>query len=836
MQSPTTQRPDVAVAWLALDRTDAPDVLNTYIAFACACAGLTVRDARGKPDDHAADRIAMVAREVQSQGRPFVIALDDVDELMDPSCVSLVDLLLRRGPSNLHLALSGRRIPVGLNVAGPALEGRAEILGTEDLRFSRQDISAFFENGLSRRALVREASRSAGWPLALRVSRNGGKAGAGSDGDPDGMLGNWIESRLLARLRADERDAVLDLGLFGWMDDELLEQALPSASGDALRRVRSRGALDGLLEPVRAGGTRSYRLHALVREHCAAQRFFEDAERARTIHRRIADPLARRGKIVAAMRHAVAAGDPGLAGEIFETAGGVRLWVRHGNAQYGDANNLLPDSVVSASPRLGLARCIHLMLSGRLGEARALYAACSPCGPAGMDEDEMRGEHGDRQIDDCIVRGAMGLYGGESVGSPWMREHFDATARLLRSRRLDAPTRGHFEYALSVLHFIGAEFTPALERLSAARELLGGSSYIRFYADLLHGQIHFWRGQVRDAQALFRRARRVANKHLLLDPVAVLSSEVAARELALERYPATAAEPGGLHRVLTGEGVPFSSFATALSVFVQIGLVSGRAEEVAEFAGKVLVRAYAGDMPAYARLLATARVSALVIAGRLGEAERTWQRASLPTTTASCVDTKRQSLREVESVSEARARLLVARGRFAEARELVLGYHAVARQRALVRTQLRALALAIGLEHRAGDRERAQRCVMRYVRLFAQSPYALAMVLEGTACEEPLRWFLLHAGPDATESESAKLLLAQMRRAEDRTGPSLTNREREILRLLPGNTVKSIAAPLGLSVHGVRYHLRRLFAKFDVSRRAELLERAREMGLVRDHQ
>ena len=322
----------VAVAWLALDRTDAPDVLNTYIIFACACAGLTVRDAyqAAKPDDHAADRIAMVAREVQSQGRPFVIALDDVDELMDPSCVSLVDLLLRRGPSNLHLALSGRRIPVGLNVAGPALEGRAEILGTEDLRFSRQDISAFFENGLSRRALVREASRSAGWPLALRVSRNGGKAGAGSDGDPDGMLGNWIESRLLARLRADERDAVLDLGLFGWMDDELLEQALPPASGDALRRVRSLGALDGLLEPVRADGTRSYRLHALVREHCAAQRFFEDAERARTIHRRIADALARRGKIVAAMRHAVAAGDPGLAGEIFETAGGVRLWVRHG--------------------------------------------------------------------------------------------------------------------------------------------------------------------------------------------------------------------------------------------------------------------------------------------------------------------------------------------------------------------------------------------------------------------------------------------------------------------------------------------------------------------------
>ena len=56
----------------------------------------------------------------------------------------------------------------------------------------------------------------------------------------------------------------------------------------------------------------------------------------------------------------------------------------------------------------------------------------------------------------------------------------------------------------------------------------------------------------------------------------------------------------------------------------------------------------------------------------------------------------------------------------------------------------------------------------------------------------------------------------------------------QVLRLLPDRKVGQIAASIGLSVHGVRYHLRKLFAKLGVSNRAELLRRARETGLITD--
>ena len=56
----------------------------------------------------------------------------------------------------------------------------------------------------------------------------------------------------------------------------------------------------------------SWRLHPLVRQHCARRRFRETPPRYRSIHRRLVGALVQRGETVAGMRHAVEAGEPGL--------------------------------------------------------------------------------------------------------------------------------------------------------------------------------------------------------------------------------------------------------------------------------------------------------------------------------------------------------------------------------------------------------------------------------------------------------------------------------------------------------------------------------------------
>ncbi|MCY4060408.1 MAG: LuxR C-terminal-related transcriptional regulator, partial [Gammaproteobacteria bacterium] len=815
-----TREHGIATAWLSLDEYDSLGVLDAYIALACTGAGLDLHDALEAAETVGGPvpRIGTVVEAIEALGTSFVIAFDELERLSDRESMSLLAFLLERGPPNLHLLFACREIPDGIDVAGVLLEGRAEVIETEDLRFSRADVARFFDLSLSRRALAEVANHSAGWPVALCISRN--SRNERQLRTARDVTKNWIESRLFNDLGHGERDLVLDLGLFDWFDAGLLNEVLQRT--DSMRRVEGMGVLEGLIERVQSGGSgKVRRLHAVIRDHCTAQRFREDPDRFVEVHRRIAGALASRGQTVPAMRHAIEGNDPFLAGEILLRAGGVRLFARQGVMQYLEADRLLSEEVIARVPRLKLVRCVARMLTGRQREAKALFAECRILDAGdGSDADV------EIEADMSFAHGCIALYGGEPVGSGWTRAVV-RDMRLAESPGLDPGTRGHFEYALAVRHFLKGEFGNALEHLSAARELLSGTQYIECYGDLLHGQIEFVRGHAQNAESHFRKARRVARRHFVLDPVAVTACEVPLCELVLERdVPSNIAEPPGVRRALTKVGVPYSYFATAANVFVDTRVAAGRVQDALAVADELLSYVRSFDLTGFVRLVVALRVSVLVSAGRVRDAERAWRLAKLPEEAEACVGLESQSWREMEAVSETRGRLLIATKRYHEARHLLGELHAFAAKRSFRRTEMRALALLLVVERQAGNAEAAVRYLTEYLRLFADSPYAWPLVRERAACQDPLIRFLA-SNPESPHRESARRLLAVLSRQGSATHPAFTERERDVLRRLPGQTVKQVGASLGLSVHGVRYYLRKLFAKLQVSNRSDLLRRAR---------
>ncbi|MDE0660808.1 MAG: LuxR C-terminal-related transcriptional regulator [Gammaproteobacteria bacterium] len=819
-----TREDGIATAWLSLDEYDSPSVLDAYIALACTGAGLDLHDAlaAGETVGGPGPRIGTVVEAIEVFRPAFVIAFDELERLSDPESISLLAFLLEQGPPNLHLLFACREIPDGIDVASVLLDGRAEVMETEDLRFSRADVARFFDLSLSRRALAKVANDSAGWPFALCISRNQGQRGTARH-----MTKNWIESRLFNDLGHDDRELVLDLGLFDWFDAGLLNEVLQRA--DSMRRVEGMVVLEGLIERVPTGGSgKVQRLHAVMRDHCTAQRFREDPDRFSEVHRRIAGALANRRQTVPAMRHAIDGNDPLLAGEILLRAGGVRLFTRQGVVQYLEADRLLSEDVIARVPRLKLVRCVARMLTGRQREAKALYADCRKSDAGDRSDADVEVE-----ADFSFAHGCIGLYGGEPVGSGWTRAVVRDT-RLASSPGLDPGTRGHFEYALAVRHFLRGEFGNALAHLSAARELLSRTHYIECYGDLLQGQIEFVRGHPREAESCFLRARRVARRHFVLDPVAVTACEVPLCELVLERdVPSKFVEPLGVRRALTDAGVPYSYFATTANVFIDTRVAAGRVQDALAVADELLSYVRSSDLTGFIRLVVVLRISVLVSAGRVRDAERAWRLAKLPEEAEACVALESQTWREMEAVSETRGRLLIATKRYHEARHLLGELHALAVKRSFRRTEMRALALLLVVERQGGDAAATVRYLTEYLRLFADSPYAWPLVRERGACQNPLNRFL-ELNPDSPHRDSARRLLALMCRLGSGPHPVFTKRERDVLRRLPGQTVKQVAASLGLTVHGVRYYLRKLFAKLQVSNRADLVRRAREMDLIPD--
>lgn len=823
------RREGVAAAWVSVDERDEPALLDTYIAMACQSAGLNLQNVSdvegigGGPEG----RIGVVARGIQASGKPFVIAFDELERLESPASVSLLEFLLQRGPSNLHLAMACRRIPDGLNVAGAVLDGRARLVTTEELRVSRFHAAEFFDRRLSREALAAEMKRSRGWPFALCISRNRMQPGSAGDAAVvQDFIENWIESRLFADLGGDDRDLILDVGLFDWIDAALLDEVLKR--GDSLPRLQGMRVLAGLLEPVNGGALDNWRLHPLVREHCAERRLREDPRRFHTIHRGIAGALARRGDPVSAMRHAVEGGDSVLAGEILERAGGVRLWMLQGLTQLQAADRYLSEDVISTRPRLGLVRCLALLMSGSVEEARRRYQEAS----AQLSNDQEAGR--EFWVEDCIVRGVMMLYGAEPLGSTRTRTLYRDYTQLAESELLDPVARGFAAYGLCVLYQLRAQFDTAFDWLERARHFLAQSRYITMHGAFLLGQVDMARGHVQDAESHYRKAQRIARKSFLVDPLAAAGAEIMLRELRLEHgRSSSAAEQRRVPIALIKHGLPFSGFAAACSLLIEQSLQAGLVHQALTRTDELLDYTRGAGLTSLARYVAAVRVSVLVIAGRLRDAERAWRLADLPSESTACTDLTGQGWREMEAISCARLRWLTATRRFGEARDLARHLRDVAVERQLKRTLMRATVLSIVLEQRAGDPESAMAHLEDYLDLFAETPYAWPLLQEQAVCRAAMASFL-ERHSESPYRETAQSLLPAMRRTDEVRGLLLSKREHAVLQLLEGRLDKQIGAELGLTAHGVRYHLRRLFTKLGVTSRAAAVRRGRQLGVIPD--
>ena len=260
---------------------------------------------------------------------------------------------------------------------------------------------------------------------------------------------------------------------------------------------------------------------------------------------------------------------------------------------------------------------------------------------------------------------------------------------------------------------------------------------------------------------------------------------------------------------------------------------AGRIRQALTRADELLDHTRAAGLTSPARFVAAVRVSALVIAGRLPEAERAWRLADLPSDSTGCVDLTRQGWRAMEAIACARLRWLTASRRFGEGRDLARKLRDVAVARQLKRTLMRATVLSVVLEQRAGERVLAMSHLEDFLRLFSETPFAWPLLQERAVCRTAMAEFL-ERYPESPHRETAQLLLAAMRRADEVNGLVPNEREHAVLQLLEGRGDKQIGAELGLTAHGVRYHLRKLFTKLGVTSRAEAVRRGRDLGLIPD--
>ena len=776
----------LAVAWLSLDEDDGPGSVATHLALAFERAGLETFDPAGERDggaraqapDPEADsqaqyRINLLMRALERHGAPCVLALDEVERLRSPEAAALISTLLRRAPRNLHVGMAFRVRPPGLDIAMFALEGRAATVTAEELRFSKSEISRFFDRRLSRQELAAVAADSAGWPLALHLYRNApphGTPNAGGGGDDDTVAG-WIEMRLWRGLSAGDRDFVLDIALFDGLDPDLIDEV--TGAPNSRRRIASMRALAGLLSTTGGGGS-TMRLHPLIKSYCE-RRFEEAPERFRALHRGIAGGLARRGRVVEALRHAAEAGDTALLGRVAESTGGVRLWLEQGLEVLCTVDGALTPEVLSKYPRLALVRCVALTVSGDITGAKRLYGAAAE-ETAGFTRDHGGGDDRALQIDHIFVQGLLHMCGCSPYGAGIMAAVADAEA-VANAADTDPLLRGMFSLGMCIAHNQTTAFDAAVEWASRARAALGRASPYLAHVDFQAGSVAMARGRTQEARSCYDRALRVARASHLRDAGAVMIGEALAAEFELERS-AGAPRRGGPRvspRLLGECSAWLDIYAASIGVGAELALWRGGPEAALSFVDDAREYARRTERPALARFLSALQVSVLLAGDDVDEAVRAWRFDRLPERAAECIDLETQSWREVEMLACARLRLLIALSEYDAGRELAAALEAVAAERTLVRTRMRGLALSMVLEHRAGAADRARARLADYLRLFAAPDYArplardraIALAVLDDVADAPAT----DAAVGAVAADAARHPARRRERRDERAGP-----------------------------------------------------------------
>lgn len=824
----TRKQEGVAVAWLSVDEDDTADVLGHYLARALQRAGVDLAalcDEDVWSSSCSSEQLGLLARLIETQASPCLLVLDEVERLPQDT-VELLDRFVRYGSPNLHFALAFRTNP-GLDLLPSIMEGTALVIESEQFRFSALEIARLIGGSHPRREMQAIEERTAGWPVAVMIERNTCANQARQTGVEGGSpSASLVGVRLLRGISAEDRARLLDLSVFDWVGADVVDEVL--GSSDTRTRVSSLSCLDGLLLPIDED-REVLRLHPLVKEYCLGQLALEDPARKRVLHAEIAVALASRGQLQSAWRHATSAGDSRLLAELIEQFGAFGLWLRDGATGLASASGFLTPEILAAYPRLALLRCVHLQASGDFAGAAALYETTAQ-DTQGFTRDREGGNADaltvDRVFADRVLAGGWQTTGDSALDTLLPN---DAPATLLRKRdRWIVVARNLLR---CIFHYQFAEFEKSRQHGTAARAHVASSErYGEILTNTYLGLGGMVQGRVAEAEETYRRTRRLARTHFPFDQRLVAAIDLLRIELDLERNRHRGIRQRTLQGLSELRGVWNEVFLASVGVRAELTFQQYEDNAVVQYLSRTLNVARGTRVPALGTYVALLMVFYLARMRRVEEAARFWNDNALPCDPSQLRAEDSRTWRLMEALWMARATLLTEQGDCEAAGELADSGWRVSSECGATRVAMRCLGLSMVAADRAGLEDRALSRLAELLRMTPRADYFRALANAPETSRALLRKMC------ATHSSAELRGLAQAalaRIGESARAPEFSPRELDILgEVREGLRNKEIAAFLGITEEGVRYHLRNVYRKAGVSKRSDAVRYAEAKGLL----
>ena len=844
---------DPGVAWVSLDEGDREAAsfwahLLTALdrAVPGAGAGALVLLQNGPAPIEAV--LAAVVNELSVRPGELTLVLDDYHAADGPGVGPGMSFLVDHLPPQMRLVISTRADP-GLPLARLRARGELVEIRAADLRFTRAEAAAYFNEvaglGLTAEHVATLEERTEGWVAALQLAA---LSLTGRD-DPGGFIAgfagtdrfvvDYLVEEVLDRQPAQVRRFLLQTSILDRLTGTLCDAVTGGSGGRSMLEGLDRGNL--FLVPLddQRGWYRYHHLFADVLRSHLPEEYGTVAE----LHRRASQWYAGAGEPVAAVRHALAAGDADRAADLVELAvpelrrqrreATLRRWIDD-----------LPEHVVRRRPVLAMGFVGALMAGNEFGDVERRLADIERLLElARADGSQAPAGHGHELVvvDDRefarlpagveMYRAALALIGGDPAGT---LEHASraaarapdgddltlASAAALRG--LAAWTMGDLDTA-HCCYFDSAE---GLRKAGYIADVLGCCITL---ADIESAQ-----GRLRQAQRTYEHALELAG-----GPGPVLRGtadmHVGLSRIALQRNDLVAAAEHLRRSDELGEqtGLPQNAYRWRVAL-AELREAEGGLEAALGLLTEA-ERVYIGDFLPNVRPVPALRARMHAAHGRLGPAVE-WAR-DLDLTTAA----ELSYLREYEFVTLARVLLAqhraeASRGRLPDIVALLERLHAAAYDGGRTGTVIETLALLALAHHRGGDASRAMTALSQAVTLAEPEAYVRVFAAEGPPMGTLLQSLRRRAPGSAYLRHLLDAAGSGLPVPRDGLIDPLSERELDVMRLLAGDLDgPAIARALVVSLNTVRTHTKSIYAKLGVNNRRAAVRRAHQLRLLSHH-
>ncbi|HLT91123.1 MAG TPA: LuxR C-terminal-related transcriptional regulator [Woeseiaceae bacterium] len=831
------------VAWLSLDEDDAEvRQLLAYVILALSEAGvdtgrLEMLAAQGLMELSAEAALGSILSAIAEHRAHTVLALDDYHRIAAPAVDLVVNRMVDAAPPNFTLIVASRVRP-DLAIAQRLVSGRAIEIDADMLRFSEEETRAVVDPSLTDDQLKVLFERTEGWAVAVQLAR----LTLGSSRSIDHALaGLSAQGSHLAGYLADQVLSGLDEDLLDFMTKTAVLERFNAPLANAVCGRNDAWSILNRLEPLQSllvpldDRKEWFRYHHLFADHLQVVLQRRAPESIAGLHLRASEWHAAQGYVADAVRHARLAGDLDRAARLIEDAGGWELMLYGGIGYLRNLVRSIPDREALARPRIQVARAYLALKDGRIPEARAIMEQARVAAGVGNLREDFATPLGRDMVN---VGALLDMYEDQRYTAARIVHQEELLARIPPSDKL---TLGVLSCTNALVKLANGAFDEA-EQVSrqAMRAMRAADSVLGLNYCFLHaGGAALYLGRLRQAEANFRQARQLAEDNFGADSGLRSLAELLVgtvlhwRDAWDEGYESEFDR--ALSYVESYDGW-FEIFAHGLDTGVAAALQRrdiaaaegwiARAERTAAGRGMPRLSALASGHRLWLHTLFGDQRSAARLAASLAEEF-----------TVGCWKHDRFRWRPWQIVGPALAYYHAAGDRALSLRVLD---DVIACCRALSAGIYLVQALAVRADILAGFGQRREALDDLVLALELAAPEGIRRPFRGpqpgAALLRAARRRARDEAIDAVVLDFIGACLESEERGEDPGGAlsllGLSPREREVIHeLVQGQSNKTIARTLDLTEHTVKFHLKNIFRKLDVSRRAEAIARVRDLGM-----